>query len=70
MDPVTVTIADPFELAGYQRARCYRLIGDVRNLVDEADVDLIFERADSEQMPKVLEHLEAARTALEAIHGI
>ena len=27
MEPVT--IADPFELAGYQRARCYRLIGDV-----------------------------------------
>ncbi len=33
-------------------------------------VDLIVEAADSEQMPTIIARLEAARAALETIHGV
>ena len=60
-------ITDRLEVAGYQRARCHRLSADISSL---ADIDLIVERADSELVPQLLAHLEAARAALEAIHSV
>ncbi len=54
MEPVTVTITDRLELAGYQRARCHRLSADISSRA----LDLIVERADSESVPQLLAHFE------------
>jgi hypothetical protein len=69
MEPVTVTITNPYELASYQRARCHRLAVGIRNLADDSDLGDIADRTDDERLPELLVQLEAALAALEAIHA-
>lgn len=67
MEPVTVTITDPYELAGWQRARCYSVAAEISDLADDVDIGNIIQGADSERMPELLSQLEAALAALQAI---
>lgn len=69
MNPVTVTITDEYELAGYQRARCHNLVGKIRNLADEQDLGNLVQGTEDERFPELIAQLEAAKAALEAIHG-
>jgi len=67
MEPVTVTLATEYELAGYQRVRCYALAAEIRDLADEVDLGNIVAGSTDEQAAALLDQVEAAKAALEAI---
>ena len=67
MEPVTVTLTTEYELAGYQRVRCYALAVEIRNLADEVDLGNIVAGSTDERAGVLLEQFEAAKAALEAI---
>jgi hypothetical protein len=69
MKPVTITITDEYELQEYLRVKAHGLVGEVVNLAVDNSIDHIVADVDGAQISGVIEQLEAAKSALEAIHG-
>jgi hypothetical protein len=71
MEPVTITITDDYELAGVLRVRCHMRAIEIENLVSGSSLDDIVDDTDREVglMQRLLDQLDAAKAALEAVHG-